>query len=52
MRTDKESIYKKLYQKAIDSGVPSNEAEIMAKKEADRIYWELVDRGRQEAKDR
>ena len=52
MRTDMASIFTRELEKAYDKGLETREAVALAKVEAERIYWELVDRGRQEAKDR
>ena len=52
MRTDLASIYGREFEKALDEGLPQSEAMAIAKERAEEIYWNLVDRGRQEAKDR
>ncbi len=52
MRTDIASIFTRELEKAYDEGLETHEAVAKAKVEAERIYYDLVDRGRQEAKDR
>ena len=52
MRTDMASIFTRELEKALDDGLELTAATAQAKESAERIYYELVDRGRQEAKDR
>ena len=52
MRTDIASIFTRELEKALDDGLELTVATAQAKESAERIYYELVDRGRQEAKDR
>ena len=52
MRFDKASIYRKELERALDRGLVGRDAHQKATEEAEDVYWNLVDRGRQEAKDR
>lgn len=52
MRKDWPSIYERELQKLLEQGTPEEEAIPEAQERTDEIYWELVDLGRQEAKDR
>ncbi len=52
MRKDWPSIYERVLQKLLEQGTPEEEAIPEARARADEIYYYLVDRGRQEAKDR
>ena len=45
------SIYERELQKLLAQGMPEDEAIHLAQDNADEIYYELVDRGRNEAKD-
>ena len=45
------SIYERELQKLLNQGTPAHEAIAWAREKADEIYYSLVDRGRQEAKD-
>ena len=51
MRTDWPSIYERELQKLLNQGTPEREAIAWAREKADEIYWDLVDQGRQAAKD-
>jgi hypothetical protein len=45
-------IYNAAFERAMEDGLSQDAAERRAKDEADDAYFERVDRGRQEAKDR
>ena len=44
--------YKQELIRALDNGMPEAEAHAHAQDATDRYYWEMVDRAREEAKDR
>ena len=46
------SIYERELQKLLNQGTSEKEAVAWAREKADEIYYDLVDRGRQEAKDK
>jgi hypothetical protein len=50
--TSLEQCYEQQLVRALDSGMPDVEAHTRAQDATDRYYWEMVDRARQEAKDR
>lgn len=52
MRATRERIYRHELERLLNDGVDGKEAERLAAEYAEDFYWELVDRGRQEAKDR
>ena len=52
MRWTRDKIYEMHLTKAHDEGLDGKEAESVARERTEDDYWELVDRGRQEAKDR
>jgi hypothetical protein len=47
-----ERYYEQQLIRALDSGMPDAEAHTRAQDATDRYYWEMVDRSREEAKDR
>ena len=49
--TTKDRIYRKELDKALAAGMREGKAIIHASEETERIYWDQVDQGRQEAKD-
>ena len=52
MRKDRASIYNCELEKLLDQGLSLEDAQQAAAANAEEIYWDLVDQGRQEAKDR
>lgn len=46
------SIYRKELDKLLDVGLPEKDAELEAAMRAEDIYWDMVDAGRQAAKDK
>jgi hypothetical protein len=44
-------IYQKQLDKLLSEGVDATEAESIAADQADRIFWDMVNEGRQRAKD-
>jgi hypothetical protein len=47
-----EQFYEQELIRALDNGMPDAEARAHAQDATDRFYWEMVDRAREEAKDR
>jgi len=50
--TPLEQFYEQELIRALDNGMPEAEAHAHAQDATDRYYWEMVDRAREEAKDR
>jgi len=45
-------IYLAFYEKAMEEGATSEQADTIAREAVEELYWERVDRGRQQAKDK